>query len=163
MTTKRPMGRPMGRGRKHVTEPKDEITTEIEPPSDNDLRAMGLEPRQAWIRSEATGKALRNKRSREKAAAQGRRQISITVPDEARETVRTICQQLCAEELSTAVLTEVLKHSERQQSRTLGAPESVTRETAPRETRAIKRQILMLTGASGSAFAAGIAFALIWG
>jgi FlaA1/EpsC-like NDP-sugar epimerase len=144
-----------------MTESKDETT--IEPPSDDDLRAMGLEPRQAWIRSEATGKALRNKHSREKAAAQGRRQISIAVPDQARETVRTICQQLCAEELSTADLTELLQRAERQQSRTLGAPESVTRETAPRETRAIKRQTLMLTGASGAALAAGIALALIWG
>jgi hypothetical protein len=124
---------------------------------------MGLEPRQAWIRREATGKARRNKRSREKAAAQGRRQISIAVPDQARETVRTICRQLCAEELSTEDLTAALQRADRQRSQTINATKSVTPETAARGTTAVKRQILMLTGASGAAFAAGIALALIWG
>ena len=156
------MGRLMGRGREHMTESKDETTAEIEPPSDDELRAMGLEPRQAWVRSEATGKALRNRRSREKAAAQGRRQISIAVPDQARETVRTICQQLCAEELSTEDLTAALQRADRQESQTLNAPNSVTPETAARGTTVVKRQILMLTGASGAAFAAGIALALAW-
>jgi hypothetical protein len=145
-----------------MTEPKDDTTAEIEPPSDDELRAMGLEPRQAWVRSEATGKALRNRRSREKAAAQGRRQISIAVPDEARETVRTICQQLCAEQLSTEDLTAALQRADRQQSQKLNAPTSVTPETAARGTTVVKRQILMLTGASGAAFAAGIALALAW-
>ena len=156
------MGRLMGRGREHMTESKDETTAEIEPPSDDELRAMGLEPRQAWVRSEATGKALRNRRSREKAAARGRRQISIAVPDQARETVRTICQQLCAEELSTEDLTAALQRADRQESQTLNAPNSVTPETAARGTTVVKRQILMLTGASGAAFAAGIALALAW-
>ena len=157
------MGRPMGQGREHMTEPKDETAVEIEPPSDDDLRGMGLEPRQAWIRSEATGKALRNKRSREKAAAEGRRQISIAVPDHARETVRTICQQLCAEELSNEDLTTALQRADRQQGHRSSAPDGASPGIATRDTKAIKRQILMLTGASGGAFPAGIAFALIWG
>jgi len=151
----------MGRGREHVTEPKDETT--IQPPSDDELRAMGLEPRQAWVRSEAIGKAVRNRRSRDKAAAQGRRQISIPVPDEARETVRTICQQLCGEELGTDDLTAALRRTERKQHRTPTAPEDVTHETAARENRAMKTQILMLAGASSAAFAAGLALALAWG
>jgi hypothetical protein len=146
-----------------VTKPKHETKPEIEQPGDEELRAMGLEPRQAWIRSEPTGKAQRNRRAREKAEAQGRRQISIAVPDDARETVRTICHQLCAKELSSTELMVALQQSKTQQPVREKLQESAGPQISPRETRAIARQVLILATASGTAFVAGITLALSWG
>jgi hypothetical protein len=80
-------------------------------PSDADLRALGLEPTRAWVRQRESGKALRNRRHREKAAAHGRRQLSITVPDEARDTVRQVCQALCREHLTVVDLHRVLRRN----------------------------------------------------
>lgn len=71
-------------------------------PSDADLRALGLEQTRAWVRKHESGKARRNRRHREKAASCGRRQLSVTVPEEARDIVRRICSELCSERLTTA-------------------------------------------------------------
>ena len=124
---------------------------------------MGLEETRAWVRVQETGKARRNRRYRERAAAQGQRPFSTLVPDETRETVRLICRQLCDGELNLEDLTAALQRTDEQHARTPCAPESLTHETAARENKAIKTQILMLAGASSAAFVAGIALALTWG
>lgn len=73
---------------------------------DDALRAGGLVPVRTWVRTKASGNALRAKRSREKAekgeGGAARKQVSLLAPpdDEARAALREVGQRMVAGEVS---------------------------------------------------------------
>lgn len=127
-------------------------------PSDDDLMAMGLAPTRAWVRANETGQARRNRRYRERAAAQGQRQLSATVPEEARDTVRQICRRLCDGDLSVADLA-ALQASAARRSEAEKAQDAAPLAVSRNDNKRLVRQILALTAISLAAFAAGMTIA----
>jgi hypothetical protein len=63
----------------------------VGPLTDDELKAGGLGPIQAFARTDPTKEALRKKRQRKKQQADGKRQINIVVPDDdrSRATIRS--------------------------------------------------------------------------
>jgi len=128
-------------------------------PSDEDLMAMGLARTKAWVRVTETGPARRNKRYRKRAAAQGQRQLSTPVPDEARETVRQICRRLCDGDLSLADLA-ALQAGDAPQSGADQAPGAqLTAAAARSDRKRIIRQILKVASIGLAAFTVGMTIA----
>lgn len=129
-------------------------------PSDEDLKAIGLTRTKAWVRVTETGPARRARRYRDRAppAAQGQRQLSTTVPQEARETVRQIYRRLCEGNLSLADLVALqasnAHRSEADQVREARLP------AAARIDRKRIGQIWILAATSLAAFTAGMTIAL---
>lgn len=73
---------------------------------DDTLRAGGLVPVRTWVRTKASGNALRAKRSREKAekgeGGAARKQVSLLAPpdNEARAALREVGKRMVAGEVS---------------------------------------------------------------
>jgi len=93
--------------------------------SDDHLKALGLQPVKSWVKRAETPKARRNRRHRERAAAAGIRQLSVRVPDAAREPVRMLCQRLCRGELDAGRLAEVADPAAKTRRRTGIRPRGV--------------------------------------
>lgn len=129
----------------------------VDLPTDQELRALGLEPRQAWVRaSSQTNKGARNRRHREKAARQGQRQVSVMVPDHHRETVKKFCKALCSQEVHNADIATVLKQ-------VAGNVPGAGKAAAPGRAGSrrpnlpsAKRQVLALVGIALTSFGAGV-------
>lgn len=130
-------------------------------PSDEELRAMGLEETRAWVRVQETGKARRNRRYRERAAAQGQRPFSTLVPDETRETVRLICRQLCDGELNLEDLNALVTADLRRPDAG-AANDTAANADSVNDDGKVVRQILAVAAVGVIAFAAGITIALAW-
>ena len=123
---------------------------------DQHLRGLGMEPRVAWVRSDETGKAARNRRHREKAQRQGKRQISVMVPDDHREAVKNLCKELCSRDSNGPDLMAAM---------TQGSGQELTggRSAAARPPRAFAfksaratKQVLKLIGTTIISFVAGV-------
>lgn len=63
---------------------------------DEALHRGGLRPVRAWMRTKASGNALRQHRKREKAEDQGRRQLNVVLPSDepTREVVKALAERL---------------------------------------------------------------------
>jgi hypothetical protein len=68
-----------------------ETNNVVDPLTDEELRAGGMDRVVAFIRTERSKEALRQESHRKKKAAQGKRQINLTVPDDdrSRATMRS--------------------------------------------------------------------------
>lgn len=75
--------------------------------SDDQLSAVGLRPIRAFVRSDASKNALRVKKHREKAAAEGLGQVNVVAPDEAKAALKAIAKRTAAGEPLQAVLRDL--------------------------------------------------------
>lgn len=76
---------------------------------DEQLKAGGLAPVQAWVRTKSgkSAQAARRHRSREKRGTEGVRQISVTAPEEVHDVIKTIAERTRAGEALSEVLTHL--------------------------------------------------------
>jgi len=62
--------------------------------SDDELRASGLAPVRAYVRTKAGKSAERQQRYRQKKEAEGFKQTNVQVPEEHQETIREIARKM---------------------------------------------------------------------
>ncbi|MGC2854181.1 hypothetical protein ACM64Y_01810 [Novispirillum sp. DQ9] len=64
--------------------------------TDDQLEAGGLVEVRAWVRTKASGNALRQQRKRDKMAEEGRAQVNVVVPEECKEPLKELAAALAA-------------------------------------------------------------------
>lgn len=76
--------------------------------TDAELEAGGLRQVKAFVRTKASSNALRVRKHREKAEAQGMGQVNVVAPAEARDTIKAIAKRTAGGESLDAVLRDLV-------------------------------------------------------
>jgi|SRR5690554_389152 len=99
--------------------------------SDEELKASGLQPVKAYVRTKAGKAAERQQRWREKKEAEGFKQTNVQVPEEHQETIREIARKLReGEPLEGLSVTKPAPKTEEKPE--LVAPEKPSKDETPR-------------------------------
>lgn len=92
----------------HIEDIPEAPTDEATVLSDEQLTAGGLVKVAAFMRTKASANALRVKKHREKAEAEGIKQINVQAPEDAREVIKTIADRTKAGEAVAQVLASLV-------------------------------------------------------